>query len=144
MQLTSKSNIKYVLETLLEVIYKRNLDYFYTVRIRIAVIDLHQIILEGKCFLGISRVILQKLLQPQFLPTFFHAFVNRFLELGTIVKMWILHPIQKFIHDERRIRPRIVHACFQITTQNMIFSVRLDLVFYYPTLLNTKFQFFDN
>ena len=30
------------------------------------------------------------------------------------------------------------------TTQNMIFSVRLDLVFYHPTLLNTKFQFFDN
>ena len=30
------------------------------------------------------------------------------------------------------------------TTQNIIFSVRLDLVFYHPTLLNTKFQFFDN
>ena len=29
------------------------------------------------------------------------------------------------------------------TTQNMIFSVRLDLVFYHPTLLNTKSQFFD-
>ena len=31
-----------------------------------------------------------------------------------------------------------------LATQNMIFSVRLDLVFYHPTLLNTKFQFFDN
>ena len=29
------------------------------------------------------------------------------------------------------------------TTQNMIFSVRLDLVFYHPTLLNIKFKFFD-
>ena len=32
----------------------------------------------------------------------------------------------------------------QTTTQNMISSVRLDLEFYHPTLLNTKFQFFDN
>ena len=31
-----------------------------------------------------------------------------------------------------------------LTTQNIIFSVWLDLVFYHPTLLNTKFQFFDN
>jgi hypothetical protein len=33
---------------------------------------------------------------------------------------------------------------FLSTTQNMIFSVILDLVFYHPTLLNTKLQFFDN
>ena len=30
------------------------------------------------------------------------------------------------------------------TTQNMIFSVWLDLVFYHPTMLNTNFQLFDN
>ena len=52
----------------------------------------------------------------KFLPTFFHPLVNRFLELGTIVETWILHPIGKLIHDEKRILPRTVHACFQINS----------------------------
>ena len=29
-------------------------------------------------------------------------------------------------------------------TQNMIFSVRVDVVFYHPTMFSTKFQFFGN
>ena len=31
-----------------------------------------------------------------------------------------------------------------LSTQNMTFSVRLDLVLLPPTLLNTKFQLFEN
>jgi hypothetical protein len=51
-----------------------------------------------------------------------------------------------FILPEQELRIQVdVKTCraIVISTQNMIFSVRLDLVFYHLTLLNTKFKFFD-